>query len=454
MYYGIIHFIMPTTVQSLIDRDRTVNWHPYTQMKELETQPPLPIAASKGIYVTDTDGNHYIDTISSWWCNIHGHNHPHITSALMHQANQFSHVMFAGITHEPAVTLSERLVALTPDSLTRVFYSDNGSSAVETALKQSVQYWKQSGYHRKQRFISLEHSYHGDTVGCMAVSDASEFHGAFSSLVVPAFKIPVPTPKRKPANLNMTGFMRYCENALTNYLKIHNSEIAAIIVEPLVQAAGGFIFYPSEFLETLQSIASQYKVHLIVDEVATGFGRTGRLFASDYTSIEPDFMCLSKGLTSGTLPFAATLTTDRIYQAFYDDYSAGKTFFHGHTYCANPLGCAVALATLDVFESENTLNHVQSLEPLLATEIDQLTTIPGVNHHRSIGLIGAVDVAPLQSGDRLSPVIHQRGLDAGLFIRPLGNTVYVMPPLCITRAELQTVMDTLASILKDLDLVV
>lgn len=433
-------------MSDIISRDLAVNWHPYTQMKDHAEHPPLVVERAEGIYLFDADGRDYIDAISSWWCNVLGHNHPAITAAISQQAQTLTHVMFAGITHEPAVALSEKLLELSSSHFARVFYSDNGSTAVETAMKASLQYWALIGQPKKTQFVSLDHGYHGDTIGTMSVSGVSTFNDRFASRYTPSFKIPVPDITQKPESLSEQGFIKTCENALAAYLKTHNHDVAAVIVEPLLQAAAGFRIYPAEFLTAIRDITDTYGAHLIVDEVATGFGRTGHLFASDAAHIEADFMCLSKGLTSGSLPFAATLTTAPIYDAFYGDFSENKTFYHGHTYCANPLGCAVSLATLDTIESENVLANVDDLAQHLAARLPEFYAY-GTNC-RQIGSVIAMEIVPVQS-ERIGPIIHQAGLAHGIFIRPLGNTLYLMPPLVMTVDQLNTLCDRVLRVLAD-----
>ncbi len=437
----------PTAIDTLINKDLAYNWHPFTQMKHHETHPLIPIKRTEGCYIIDMNNNRYLDTISSWWCTIHGHNHPAIVQALSSQAATMCHTIYAGTTHEPVAALSEQLVARTPQGLDRVFYTDNGSTAIEMALKCSVAYFKRKGHSQKNRFVSLEHGYHGDTLGCMSVSHVSEFNQEFSALATPAIQIPVPVEANKPDQLNMNGFITYCANVFSGILKSDNNEIAALVVEPLLQAAGGFRMYPPQFLELLGSLCKRYNIHLIVDEVATGFGRTGRYFAIDHVpNLTPDFLCLSKGLTSGTLPFAATLTTQNIYDAFYDD-AKSKMFAHGHTYCANPLGCAVALATLETFEKEQTLAHVQTLAAMLETKHAALSAIPGILDVRQLGSILAMTIPTL-------PVLHaevcERGRAAGFWLRPLGETLYFMPPLSIPVATYEHLVDTVTEILTDI----
>ena len=424
---------------TLINRDLKHSWHPFTQMKDHETVPPLLITHTKDCYLYDSTGKAYLDTISSWWCNIHGHNHPRITAALATQAATLSHTLYAGITHPPVIQLTEALMAITPETLNRVFYTDNGSTAVETALKCALGYFKRLNQPEKTQFIGLEQGYHGDTLGCMAVSQVSAFNAEFSSQYTTAYAIPVPeTPEDIPR----------CVGILADYLDQHHTRVAALIVEPLLQAAGGFRVYSPDFLSQIRAVCQSYNILFIVDEVATGFGRTGRYFASDYCSdLAPDFMCLSKGLTNGTLPFAATLMTEAIYEAFYSDQKS-DFFAHGHTYCANPLGCAIALETIQIMADDDRLNHASRvLAPQVATDIAALAMKDGVCNPRTLGTIGAVDVPGLHAHHL---PYRQAGLDAGLLLRPLGDTIYFMPPLCISEKVYSQAIQTVGQILDSL----
>ncbi|MCK4912704.1 MAG: adenosylmethionine--8-amino-7-oxononanoate transaminase, partial [Candidatus Omnitrophica bacterium] len=323
-----------------IKKDLKYIWHPYTQAKDCQKFPPILIEKAKGIKLYDNKGNCYYDTISSWWCNIHGHSHPEINKAIKSQLNSFEHVLFAGFTHKPAIKLAEQLVEITPSNLNKVFFSDNGSTAVEVALKMSFQYWQNIGEKKKTKFLSLDCAYHGDTVGAMSVSGVDLFNKIFSPLFFKSFKAPSPYCYRCPVGKNKSSCSIECADSLEAILKKRSKGIAALILEPMVMASGGMIIYPSSYLKKVSRLAKKYNIHLILDEVASGFGRTGKMFACEYAKVKPDFICLSKGITSGYLPFAATLTTNEIYNVFYADYQKKKTFYHGHTYTANPLGCA------------------------------------------------------------------------------------------------------------------
>lgn len=418
-----------------IKRDLKHNWHPYTQMKHCEKHPPILIERARGIKIYDSKGKAYYDTISSWWCNVHGHNHPKIKQAIKKQLDKLEHILFAGFTHKAAIELAEKLVSITPARLTRVFFSDNGSTAVETALKMSFQYWKNIGVKKKTKFVSLDYGYHGDTIGAMSVSGVDLFNGIFSPLFFSSFKADSPYCYRCPAGREKSNCDIECIKSLENVLKTKHREIAALILEPLVMAAGGMIIYPKEYLKKASALAKKYNVHLILDEVATGFGRTGKMFACEHTRVQPDFMCLSKGITSGYLPLGVTLTTEKVYTAFCDEHEKYKTFFHGHTYTANPLSCRAALATLEIFEEERTLFHVKRMAPRLQERLERFKALDLVGDVRYIGMIGAIELTK-----DIGLKIYEEGIKRGLILRPLGNVVYLFPPFCIKETELEHVL--------------
>ncbi len=431
-----------------IRRDLKNIWHPYTQMKDCRKMPPILIEKAKGIKLYDDKGNFYYDTISSWWCNVHGHNHPRIKNAIKGQLDKLEHVLFAGFTHEKAILLAERLVKISPRGLKKVFFSDNGSTAVETALKLSFQYWNNIGKKHKKRFVSLDRGYHGDTIGAMSVSGVGMFNSIFDSLLFKSFKAPAPYCYRCPMGKSKDLCAFECVKALEVILKKNSSQISAIIAEPLVMAAGGMIIYPKEYLSKIAMLAKKYNVHLIIDEVATGFGRTGKMFACDHVNIAPDFMCLSKGITSGYLPLGVTLTTDKIYDAFYADYDKARTFYHGHTFTANPISCAAALASLEVFREEDTLGHVKGLIPMLCTYLEGIRQLPIVGDVRHIGMICAIElVKNKKTKERFDPKlrlgleIYKAGLKKSIILRPLGDIIYLFPPLSIKKRELEYVLD-------------
>ncbi len=440
-----------------IEKDIKYIWHPYTQMKDCQKLPPILIERAKGVKLYDSKGNVYYDTISSWWCNVHGHNHPKIKEAIKKQLNSLDHILFAGFTHKPAIQLAEQLVQITPKNLTKVFFSDNGSTSVEVALKMSFQYWQNVGRKGKMKFVSLHYAYHGDTLGAMSVGGIDLFQKVFSPLFFKSFKIPPPYCYRCPMQKQSSSCHIECIRPLEDLLKKKGDEIAGLIIEPLVMAAGGMIVYPKEYLKKARELTQKYNVHLILDEVATGFGRTGRMFACEYANIEPEFMCVSKGITSGTLPLAATLTTEKIYKAFYADYTQKKTFYHGHTYTANPLSCQAALATLRIFQEENTLERVEKLIPLLHSKIEELRTLKFVGDVRYLGMIAGIEIVkkkstkePFSLKKRVGYKIYKSGLKNGLILRPLGDVIYLYLPLNIKESELLLILRRLYKILKDI----
>lgn len=416
----------------LIGRDAQVVWHPYTQM--LTRPDPLPIVRASGIYLYTEDGRRILDGISSWWVNIHGHSHPALNAALARQAGRLEHVMFANCTHEPAVQLAERLLALLPARLQRVFYSDNGSTAVEVALKMAHQYWRNSGEPARTTFVALEGAFHGDTVGAMSVSAKSVFTQAFTPFMFPVLRA------------QATG------ESVEALLREHSDEIAGVIVEPILQGAAGMVIHPPAFVAELQSLCRRYRTLLIADEVLTGFGRTGRMFACEHANVEPDLVCLSKAITGGYLPMGATIASEPIYEAFLSE-DRSKAFFHGHSFTANPLTCAVALASLDLFEDGELLKRVGRLEAQLRSGLEPLREWPNVSDVRVIGGVGAVEIASTTAGylDHIGPTLAAAFLERGLLLRPLGNVVYFMPPYVITDDEVEwslgQIRDVLAGLL-------
>jgi adenosylmethionine---8-amino-7-oxononanoate aminotransferase len=439
------------TGRSLIDRDRAHLWHPYTQM---QTAPaPLPIVKGEGVYLYTEDGRRLLDGISSWWVNIHGHSHPRLNQALIAQAQELEHVVFAGCTHRPAVDLAERLIELLPPGLTRVFYSDNGSTAVEVALKLAHQYWRNLGEPDRRTFITLHYAYHGDTVGAMSVSEASVFTDAFRPLLFDVRRADAPYCYRCPLGLERANCRIDCLGSLEAALQEAGPAVAAVLVEPMLQAAGGMIVWPSEFLGGVRRLCDRFGTLMIADEVLTGFGRTGRMFASEHASVSPDIICLSKALTAGYLPLGATVATDAIFEAFLSEDRA-KTFFHGHSFTANPLACAVALASLDLFREHDVLKRVERLESKLRAGMSPLAGLPGVGNVRVIGGVGIVElVSDKQTRksdgylDGIGPRLAARFLDRGLLLRPLGNVVYFMPPYCITDDEVDWTLNQIAAVL-------
>jgi adenosylmethionine-8-amino-7-oxononanoate aminotransferase len=394
----------------LAERDRKVLWHPYTQMK---TAPePLAVVRGKGAYLFTEDDRRILDGISSWWVNLHGHSHPKLNEALARQARELEHVIFAGCTHRPAVELAEELLKVAPAGLARVFYSDNGSTAVEAAMKMAVQYWANQGESRS-RFIALENSYHGDTVGAMSVSSRSVFTAAFEGLMF---------------QVEHVAGLEQMEAALSAH------DVAAVLIEPMLQGAGGMRMFPASFVSGVRDLCTRHGVLMIADEVLTGFGRTGKMFACEHAGVSPDLMCLSKGLTGGYLPLGATLVTENVYEAFLSDDRA-KTFFHGHSYTANPLACAVAVASLKVFHEEHSLENVARIERQLRSGLESLRALERVSDVRVLGGVGAVELKGGGYLDAAGPKLAAEFLRRNLLLRPLGNVVYFMPPYVVTEAE-------------------
>jgi adenosylmethionine-8-amino-7-oxononanoate aminotransferase len=391
-------------------------WHPYTQ--EALDGPAIEIDRGEGAWLYTTDGHRLLDGISSWWVNTHGHGHPLIAEAIAKQARRLEHVIFAGFTHQPAEELSERLGAIVPRPLSRLFFSDNGSTAVEVALKIAVQYWHNSGRPEKRRIVALQNAYHGDTIGAMSVSADSPFTSAFESLRLQVLRIGNPEELRQ-------------------VLAQNDEEIAALIVEPLIQGAGGMIVHSVDFLKQLRELCTQHGVLFIADEVFTGFGRTGKMFACDVAGIVPDLMCLSKGLTGGFLPLAVTLCTEKIYEAFYS-VDRSRTFFHGHSYSGNPLGCAAANASLKIFEMEPVFERIAAIEVIHRERM-------GVIDARILGTIAAVELRAADAGylSRLRSQLYAFFIESGVLLRPLGNVVYVVPPYVVTADELHHIYDVI-----------
>jgi adenosylmethionine-8-amino-7-oxononanoate aminotransferase len=438
---------------SWTERDLAVNWHPYTQMEECREVPPLVIERAEGVRLFDERGRAYWDTVSSWWCNIHGHNHPRIREAIDRQLRQLDHVLFAGFTHRPAITLAERLIAMTPPPLQRAFFTDNGSTAVESALKMSLQYWRNIGQPEKQHFACFDRGYHGDTLGAMSVAGLSVFNQAFTPLMFESRRIAAPDCYRCPCRGQCDD---RCLDPLETLLREEHDRLAGVIMEPLLLAAGGMIVYPARYLEQAARLARQYDVHLILDEVATGFGRTGTMFACEQAGVCPDFLCLSKGITGGTLPLAATLTTATVYEAFLGPYDAYRTFYHGHTFTANPVGCAAALACLDIFQEEKTLERARPRMERLQQEARHFGDLPAVGDVRGIGMVAAFELVsdkpgrkPLANVRAVGLDIYRRGLEAGLILRPLGPVCYLYLPLATRDADLDAILERTYRVLRD-----
>ena len=425
-------------------RDLDVLWHPCTQMKDHEAWPPIPIRRASGVWLEDFDGHRYIDAISSWWVNLFGHGHPDINAALKAQVEQLEHVLLAGFTHAPAIQLAEHLIAKAPHGLTRCFYSDNGSSAVEVALKMSYHAWRNQGRPEKTQFITLDNSYHGETLGALAVGDVPLYRETYAPLLMQAIRVRSPDAYYRTPGVTAEEHARWCFNDMEATLARHAEKTAAVIVEPLVQCAGGMRMYDPVYLTLLREACDRHGVHLIADEIAVGFGRTGTLFACEQGQVTPDFLCLSKGLTGGYLPLSATLTTSAIYDAFYADYAAGKAFLHSHSYTGNALACAVALASLRLFDRDDVLGSNLEKARLMRHAVAELQDHPHVAEIRQTGMILAIEMAqdvasrkPYPPEQRRGLRVYREGLKRGVLLRPLGHVIYFMPPYVITPDEIE-----------------
>jgi adenosylmethionine---8-amino-7-oxononanoate aminotransferase len=429
---------------SLIDLARHV-WHPCTQMKQLEAMPPLAIARGEGPWLVDFEGRRYLDAISSWWVNLFGHCHPRINAAIRDQLEKIEHVILAGCIHEPVARLSARLAALT--GLDHAFYGSDGASAIEIALKMSFHYWKNAGHEDKTGFVSLQQSYHGETLGALAVTDVALFRDTYAPLLCQTHQVPSPDWRlAEPGETAEIHALR-CADALEAWLAEHGRETAALFLEPLVQGAAGMAMHHPAYLRRAREICDRHKVHLIADEIAVGFGRTGTLFACEQAGITPDFICLSKGITGGYLPLSAVLTRDDIYAAFYADATA-RGFLHSHSYTGNPLACRAALAVLDIFEEDGVLISNREKNNLFTAILSEVAAHPRVAHFRNTGMIWAFDVR--DAAPDCSCHFHQRALGKGLLLRPIGNTVYFMPPYVIEESEMRLVADACLAILNEL----
>ncbi len=421
------------TNQEIMQRDLTHIWHPCTQMKDHETLPLIPIKSAKGIWLYDFEGRRYLDAISSWWVNLFGHAHPYISSQLTKQAQNLEHILLAGFTHLPAVELAEKLVSITPDGLEKVFFADNGSSAVEVALKMSYHTHKNQGDERSL-FLSLTNSYHGETLGALSVGDVELYKDTYKPLLIHNIQTPVPKDKTSQASYEAL-------DALEKILKERAKEISAFILEPLVQGAGAMHMYGAEYLKGARELTKEYGVHLIADEIMTGFGRTGTMFACEQANITPDFMTLSKGLTGGYLPLSVVMTQNKIYEAFYCEYTEYKAFLHSHSYTGNPLACRTALATLELFEQEQTIKQNQKKIQYIAKNLQKFLTLPNVKEVRQTGMISAVEMIDYPFDERKGLEVYKYGLEHEVLLRPLGNVIYFMPPFIIKKEEIDMMME-------------
>lgn len=412
-------------------------WHPCTQMQHHETVPLIPVSRGEGAWLFDPDGKRYLDAISSWWVNLFGHANPRINAALKDQLDKLEHAMLAGFTHEPVIRLSERLSALTGNVLGHCFYASDGASAVEIALKMSFHAWRNAGQTQKQEFVCLQGSYHGETIGALAVTDVAIFRDAYGPLLRNAHVVASPDARQAQSGETAEDVARRAAAALETLLQARANHIAAVIVEPLVQCATGMAMHDPLYLKLLRDLCDRYSVHLIADEIAVGCGRTGTFFACEQANIWPDFLCLSKGISGGYLPLSLVMTREKIYQAFYSE-EVTRGFLHSHSYTGNPLACRAALATLDIFESDDVLNRNRACAAKLAQALAPLASHPQVRHFRQRGMIVAFD-ALIHDADKLATFSRRfftAALERELLVRPIGNTVYLMPPYVLSDADI------------------
>ena len=410
----------------LVAADRAHLWHPFTQQRGWTDEPPLVVERGEGTDLIDVEGHRYIDGVSSLWCNVHGHAHPRIDAAVRDQLGRIAHSTMLGLSHRPAIELAARLAEIAPPGLTRVFYSDSGSTATEIALKMAFQYWQQRGEQRRQ-FVALRMAYHGDTIGSVSVGGIDLFHSMYRPLLFD-------TLKAEPGDLD----------DMERQLAAHAGEVAAVIMEPLVQGAAGMLVHPQGYLRGVRELCDRHDVLLILDEVATGFGRTGRMFASEHEDVAPDLLCLAKGITGGYLPLAATLASERVYEGFLGEFEEFRTFFHGHTYTGNPLACAAAIASLDVFREEDTLRRLAARIDQLSELLEPVAAHPAVGEVRRVGFMVGIELEeyplPVRMGHRVTLEARARGA----IVRPLGDVVVLMPPLSISAADLERLVQITA----------
>ena len=426
-------------------QDKQAIWHPFTQMADWEREAPLVIERGEGNYLYDTDGNRYFDGVSSLWVNLFGHRRREIDGAVREQLSRLAHSTFLGLTHEPAIELAGKLLAVAPPGLSRVFYSDNGSTAMEIAIKMAFQYWRQKeGGGERQEFLALTGGYHGDTIGSVSAGGIDLFHGIFRPLLFPVRRLPMPHCYRCPYGLARPSCGLHCAERMEAEVRERAGSLAAVVVEPLVQGAAGMILMPEGYLGRLRAATRECGVLLVCDEVATGFGRTGTMFACGQEGVSPDILAVAKGLTGGYLPLAATLATEEIYRAFLGRYEEFRTFFHGHSYTANPLGCAAALATLSIFEREDVLGHVSRLSAVLSDELGRLEGSPHVGEIRRKGLMAGIEVVAdrhtresFPPSEKIGQRIVRKVRGQGILLRPLADVVVLMPPLSSTEGEIR-----------------
>lgn len=430
--------------------DNLFLWHPFTQMKDHIKENPLIIAEGKGVMLIDIDGNEYIDGVSSMWCNLLGHRNEVINDAIKSQLDKIAHTTLLGPTNIPAVTLAKKLIEIAPEGIKKVFYSDNGSTAIEIAIKIAFQYWQQKGdeFKNKIKFVALENAYHGDTIGAISIGGVKLFHELYRPLLFDAAFVPSPYCYRCPEGQNREECEMDCLQKLEDTFKADSDKIAAFIIEPLIQGAGGMLTQPKGYLSAVRDLCDKYNVLLILDEVLTGFGRTGKMFACAHEDVVPDIMAIAKGMNGGYLPLAATLCTDEIYNCFLGKFEEKKTFYHGHTYTGNPLACAAALAVLNIFEKDEIINKIQPKIEILKTRLDEFVNLKHVGDIRQLGLIAGIELVKDKKTKGSFTIDKKIGIKVcneakkhGLLIRPLGDVIVIMPPLIISESDINKIMD-------------
>jgi len=430
--------------------DKHYLWHPFTQMRDYLNGKPLIVEKGEDSFLIDIYGNRYIDGVSSLWVNLHGHRRKEIDQAIMNQVKEISHSTLLGLSNVPAITLAKKLVEITPVSLTKVFYSDDGSTAVESALKMAFQYWQQKSSPQKEKtkFISLTHAYHGDTLGAVSVGGIDTFHTLYKPLLFPTYRVPSPYCYRCSLEKTYPECHLDCVNQVEDVMKEHHQEVAALIIEPLVQGAAGMIVFPPGYLKEIRRLCSQYNILLIADEVAVGFGRTGTMFACEQEGVLPDLMTVAKGISGGYLPLAATLTTEEIYRAFLGKYQDLKTFFHGHSYTGNPLACSAALASLEIFEKDHILEKLKGKISFLEKSLKPFLNLSQVGQVRQKGFMVGIELVKNREGKECYPIEEKVGIKVilearkrGLIIRPLGDVIVIMPPLTISYEHLKKLVE-------------
>jgi len=427
--------------------DKRFLWHPFTQMREWESESPMIITEGRGSFLKDIYGKWYIDGVSSLWVTVHGHGKKEIDDAIKDQVDKISHSTLLGLTHPPAATLAEMLIKIAPKGLSRVFYSDSGSTAVEVGLKMAYQYWQLKGMKNKKIFLSLNNAYHGDTIGAISVGGIDLFHNIFSPLLFKSYQAPSPHCYRCELGEKYPTCKMLCLDKMEALLKRHHGDIAGLIIEPLVQGAGGMLVSPPGYLKGVKRLCRKYKVLMIADEVATGFGRTGKMFACEHEKISPDIICLAKGITGGYLPLAATITTERIYRQFLGKYKDFKTFFHGHTYTGNQLACSAAIASLNIFKKEKTILKMQKKISALEKALIKVSRLPHVGDVRQKGFMVGIELVKDNKSKEPYPIdkktawqVCNRAREKGLIIRPLGDVIVLMPPLSISIQEIKSLV--------------